>query len=71
MCWAIIDGCAIPIAAPVSNRTDYYNCKGFYSILLQCVVDADYYFLDVFMGVWEHLGHNVYTSMQNGSKLEI
>ena len=46
--WAI-DGCPIPIAAPVGNRTDYYNCKGFYSILLQGV-DADYYFLDVCMG---------------------
>ena len=49
-CVGAIDGCHIPIAAPVGNHTDYYNCKGFYSMLLQGVVDADYCFLDVCIG---------------------
>lgn len=43
-----IDGCHIPIAAPKENHTDYYNRKGWYSILFQGVVDAKYRFLDIY-----------------------
>lgn len=49
-CVGAIDGCHIPIAAPIGNHTDYYNRKGFYSMLLQGIVDADYCFLDVCIG---------------------
>lgn len=45
-----IDGYHIPIAAPTGNHTDYYNRKGFYSMPLQGVVDADYRFLDICIG---------------------
>ena len=45
-----IDGCHIPIAAPLNNHTDYYNRKGFYSMILQGVVDANYRFLDICVG---------------------
>ena len=44
-CVGAIDGCHILIAAPLNNHTDYYNRKGFYSMILQGVVDANYRFL--------------------------
>ncbi|KAG8182960.1 hypothetical protein JTE90_003337 [Oedothorax gibbosus] len=34
-----IDGSHIPIKAPTTNHRDYYNRKGFYSVVLQAVVD--------------------------------
>ena len=49
-CVGAIDGCHIPIAAPVNNHTDYYNRKGWYSMILQGVVDANYCFLDICIG---------------------
>jgi hypothetical protein len=39
-----IDGSHIPIISPREWPADYYNRKGFHSILLQGVVDADYKF---------------------------
>lgn len=33
-----VNGCHIPIASPAMNRTDYYNKKGWYSMILQGVV---------------------------------
>ena len=49
-CVGAIDGCHIPIAAPVNNHTDYYNHKCWYSMILQGVVDANYRFLGVCIG---------------------
>ena len=49
-CVGAIDGCHVPIAAPVGNHSDYYNCKEFYSMLLQGIVDTDYCFLDICIG---------------------
>ena len=49
-CVGAIDGCHIhhvPIAAPVANHNDYYNRKGWYSMILQGIVDANYCFMDV------------------------
>ncbi|XP_069687230.1 uncharacterized protein [Periplaneta americana] len=45
-----IDGTHIPIPAPKCNKASYYNRKGFYSILLQVVCDADMKFTDIFCG---------------------
>ena len=39
-----IDGCHIPVRPPVLNHTDYYNRKGWYSVILQAVVDDKYLF---------------------------
>ena len=49
-CAGSIDGCHIPITPPAMNHTDYYNRKGWYSMLLQAVVDHNYLFTDVCVG---------------------
>ena len=49
-CVGAIDGSHIPIAAPALNHTDYYNRKGWYSMLVQAVVDHDYLFRDICVG---------------------
>ncbi|XP_046841745.1 protein ALP1-like [Xenia sp. Carnegie-2017] len=46
MRWAI-DGTHIQIVAPSNSAQDYYNGKGFYSIVLQAVVDHQYRFTDI------------------------
>lgn len=46
-CAGAIDGCHIPISAPLLNHTDYYNRKGWYSMVVQAVVDHEYIFRDI------------------------
>jgi len=46
-CYGAIDGCHIPISVPNLMHTDYYNRKGWYSML---VVNANYRFLDMCVG---------------------
>ena len=45
-----IDGSHIPILKPIECPSDYYNRKGFYSLLLQAVVDSQGLFIDVNIG---------------------
>ncbi|CAG2251641.1 unnamed protein product [Mytilus edulis] len=45
-----IDGTHIPIVAPRDNPADYYNRKGWYSMVCQAVVDANYCFTNVYVG---------------------
>ncbi len=47
MCGAI-DGSHIPILAPQEYHTEYFNRKGWYSIVLQAVVDGKGLFWNVF-----------------------
>ena len=49
-CVGAMDGSHIPIIAPPVNAKDYYNRKGFQSILLQGVVDHQCKFMDVYIG---------------------
>ena len=49
-CVGAVDGSHIPICGPKDNHTDYYNRKGYYSIILQGLVDHRYCFLDVYIG---------------------
>ena len=38
-CAGSIDGSHVPVTPPAMNHTDYYNRKGWYSMLVQAVVD--------------------------------
>jgi len=49
-CAGAVDGSHIPIKAPTTFHADYYNRKGWYSIILQGVVDAAYKFIDINVG---------------------
>ena len=49
-CVGAIDGSHVPIAAPELNHTDYFNRKGWYSMIIQAIVDQDYIFLDIRVG---------------------
>ena len=69
-----LDGCHIPVKAPESHPEDYVNRKGFHSLILQGLVDANYLFLDICVG-WPGKVHDVclfrnsplYTSVCSGS----
>ena len=56
-CVGAIDGSHIPINAPNRNHTNYYNRKGFYSVILQAVVDHRYCFTDINVG-WPGCVHD-------------
>ena len=45
-----IDGTHIPIVRPQESASDYYNRKGFYSIIMQAMVDFRGLFTDVYIG---------------------
>ena len=49
-CISAIDGSHIPIIAPSENPLDYYNRKGYHSVILEALVDCEYRFLDVYVG---------------------
>lgn len=50
-CAGAIDGTHVPVMPPASLHTDnYYNRKGWYSIIIQAVVDHNYMFRDVCVG---------------------
>ena len=56
-CLGAVDGSHIPIIAPCDSPTDYYNRKGFHSIVLQGLVDHQYRFLNVYIG-WPGSDHD-------------
>ena len=58
-CTEAIDGCHIPIRAPALNHTDYFNCKGWYSIIIEAVVDSAYLFCDIYAG-WPGSVHDTH-----------
>ena len=67
-CVGVIDGSHIPINAPNRNHTDYCNRKGFYSVILQAVVDDRYCFTDINVG-WPGCIHDA-TVFANSSLFE-
>lgn len=49
-CVGTIDGSHIRIIRPHNYSTDYYNLKGYYSVLLQAVCDGNCKFLSLSCG---------------------
>ena len=49
-CFGAVDGSHVPISAPSHLHTDYFNRKGWYSMLIQGLVDANYRLMDVCVG---------------------
>ena len=72
----MVDGTHIPIIAPEEFAKDYYNRKGYYSVLMQGLVDSSYCFTDIYIG-WPGSVHdarmfcssNVYKWGENGTLL--
>ncbi|XP_036392705.1 protein ANTAGONIST OF LIKE HETEROCHROMATIN PROTEIN 1-like [Megalops cyprinoides] len=50
MCAGAIDGSHISVIAPRDDPASYYNRKGWYSIVLQGVVDHNFCFTDIYVG---------------------
>ena len=76
-CGGSIDGTHIPISAPAMNHTDYYNRKGWYSMVTQAVVDHNGLFRDLCIG-WPGSVHDarvlsnsrVYRKINDGCLLQ-
>lgn len=49
-CIGSVDGCHIPVSPPVEDAVDYYNYKGWYSVILLAVCDARYRFTYINVG---------------------
>ena len=49
-CGGAIDGTHIPIIAPKDKRNDFYNRKGWYSMVMQAVCYHHYRFYDIECG---------------------
>ena len=49
-CAGAIDGTHIPIISPQECPADYYNRKGWHSIILQGLVDYNGFFMDIYAG---------------------
>ena len=64
-CAGSIDGSHIPVRPPALNHTDYYNRKGWYSILVQAVVDHNYLFTDLYIG-WPGSVHDARVLANSG-----
>lgn len=49
-CFGSIDGPHTPILPPVNDARDYYNRKGFHSIVIQALVDHQHRFMNINVG---------------------
>ena len=49
-CAGAVDGTHIPIVSPPECPADYYNRKGFHSVLMQGTVDNQGLFIDIYVG---------------------
>lgn len=64
-CVGAIDSTHIPIIAPKDSPLDYYNRKGYHSVVLQALVDHEYKFLDIYVG-WPGSVHDARVLVNSG-----
>ena len=64
-CAGAVDGTHIPILSPQECPVDYYNRKGWHSILMQGVVDHQGHFIDVYVG-WPGRVHDARVFANSG-----
>ena len=64
-CVGAIDGTHIPVEAPTENATNYYNRKGWNSIILQGTVDHEGLFIDICAG-WPGRVHDARVFANSG-----
>ena len=62
-----IDGTHIPILRPQESASDYYNRKGYYSILMQAIVACRGIFIDVNIGLCVFANSSCYRKGNNGT----
>ena len=55
-CVGVVDGTYVPTVSPVEYPADYYNHKGFHSILMQGTVNHLGHFIDIYIAWpgWVH-----------------
>ena len=68
-CAGAIDESHIPVSPPALNHTDYYNRKGWYSVILQGVIDHRFLFHEINIG-WPGSVHKVLTNSALFKKAE-
>ena len=69
-CIGAVDGKHIAITCPANTVSEYHNYKGFYSIILMALVDADYKFINVIAGAQGRNGDSgVFTDSEFYKKL--
>ncbi|KAM7161246.1 uncharacterized protein RBU57_011055 [Macrochelys suwanniensis] len=65
-CGGAIDGTHIPILAPPHLASEYINRKGYFSMVLQALVDHRGRFIDINAG-WPGKVHSLFRKMQSGT----
>lgn len=69
-CSSSVDGSHIQVKPPARNHTDYYNRKGWYSMLAQAVVDYKYLFQNLCIG-WPGSVHDARVSANSSISKKI
>ena len=76
-CAGSIDGSHISVTPPSMNHTDYYNRKGFYSMIVEAVVNHNYLFRNICVGwpgsvhdAWVFANSLLYRKVTNGQFLQ-